>query len=410
MEGNSIKLLMLCYYYPPLRTSGVFRSLEFSKNMCELGCVPQVLTVSDSRDHWVKKDAEIPEGIQIERAPEYNLNAVVEFLNGVNSRLVRCFGRELKHNFFRENLCIPDPQIAWCSTKRGIELAKHADCIYVSCSPFSSAKSGVLIKRATGKPLVLDFRDAWSLNPHVSHSALHTWMIKRLERQVLAETDILIVNTEGAGKLYRETYPEFADKIRVIPNGYDLLHLAENSASGKYTIMHVGSFYGQRQPNLLLEALAEIADPNIEFVQVGGKFDAYDSFKDLVNIQLKGSVQREEAIGLMRTSCLLYLKQGLELGVKDYVAVGAKTYEYLATGLPILAECPPGDNADLVSNYGVYKYMVTTDDKAQLKQSILKAKQDWPQITPKISDAFINKFNRKNLTNELLSIIREVTS
>ena len=44
---------------------------------------------------------------------------------------------------------------------------------------------------------------------------------------------------------------------------------------GDFQIMHVGSFFGTRNPDELLECLAEIKRDDIVFVQVGGSFDSY---------------------------------------------------------------------------------------------------------------------------------------
>jgi hypothetical protein len=93
------------------------------------------------------------------------------------------------------DLCVPDPQIAWISSIPGAWLARRHDCIYVSCSPFSSALSGCLIKAITGKPLVVDFRDAWSLNPHKPLSRVPARIVRRLEQIVLDYCDALVVNS-----------------------------------------------------------------------------------------------------------------------------------------------------------------------------------------------------------------------
>ena len=100
------------------------------------------------------------------------------------NRFLRLFGSELRDKFFREMIAIPDSQIAWISAPRGIRLARRCSVVYASCSPFSSALSGCIIKRATGRPLVVDFRDAWTLNPHAHHFRFHQRVIEALERRV----------------------------------------------------------------------------------------------------------------------------------------------------------------------------------------------------------------------------------
>jgi glycosyltransferase involved in cell wall biosynthesis len=409
---NRKKVLMICYYFPPIVTSGVARSFEFAKLLPNFGWEPLVLTVRHSKDPWVEASLGAdPKGIRVERTLEWNLAGLADFLHGCCSRVARLFGKNLTHNLFREFLCIPDSQIAWFSTIRARRLARECELIYVSCSPFSSSVSGAIVKRLTGRPLVVDFRDAWSLNPYAHFGPLHRAIITWLERIVLSACDALIVNTDGAARLYATAYPEYREKIVTIPNGYDVLTpVARRPTEGDFQIMHVGSFYGSRNPDALLECLAEIKRDDIVFVQVGGGFDSYERFKKKVKIKIVPPVHREEALELMREASLLYLKQGWEAGVSEYIAVGAKTYEYLATGLPILAEVPPGDNAELVEKYASAGYTVTSNKRADLRHAVESAYAARSRANVAIHPEFAKKFSRRELTWQLATLFDRLTS
>ena len=397
---------MICYYFPPIVTSGVARSFEFARLLPQFGWQPLVLTVKHSKDPWVEPNlGEDPQGIPVERTAEWNLAGLADSLHACCLRIARLLGKKLSRNFFREYFCFPDSQIAWFSTIRARRLALKCDLIYASCSPFSSAISAAIVKRLTARPLVVDFRDAWSLNPHARRSPLHRAMIRRLERFVLRACDVLIVNTEGAARLYGDVYPHHREKIVAIPNGYDALTpVARKSTHGDFQIMHVGSFYGSRNPDALLECLAEIKRDDIVFVQVGGSFDSYERFKNQVRIRLLPPVSRKRALELMREASLLYLKQGWEAGVSDYIAVGAKTYEYLATGLPILAEVPPGDNAELVKKYASAAYSVTSDSRADLRRAVESAYAARARHAVAIHPEFARTLSRRELTAKLAAV------
>lgn len=406
------KVLMICYYFPPIGASGSARSFEFSKLLPDHGWEPVVLTVERSKDPWVEPSlGERPKEVRTVRTWEWNLAGLADFLHGCHAWAARLFGQYRVRNFFREYLCFPDSQIAWFSTNRARILARECDLIYVSCSPFSSAVSGVIVKRLTGRPLVVDFRDAWSLNPHARPGHFHRAMIGRLERFVLDACDALIVNTDGAARVYATVYPEHAGKIFTIPNGYDVLTpVAGRSPGGEFQIMHVGSFYGSRNPDALLECLAEIKRDDIVFVQVGGGFDSYEQFKNLVRIKLFPIVHRDRALELMREASLLYLKQGWEPGVSDYIAVGAKTYEYLATGLPILAEVPPGDNAQLVERYASTGFVVTSRGRGDLRRAVEDAYAARSRASMAIHPEFSKKFSRRELAGQLAIVFERLTN
>ncbi len=401
---------MICYFFPPIQASGVARSFEFAKLLPDFGWEPLVLSVSRSKDSWVGTSlGGDPKGIRVERTLEWNLAGLADFLHGVCSRVARLFGRNLTLNYFRR-LCIPDPQIAWFSTIAALRAARECELIYVSCSPFSSSLSAAIVKRLTGKPLVIDFRDAWSFNPHARLGRLHHALIIRLERFLLRTCDALILNTDGAARLYASAYPQYRNKIVTIPNGYDVLTPVDRKPTeGDFQIMHVGSFYGTRNPDALLECLVELGRNDIIFVQVGGSFDSYERFKERVKIKIVPSLPREGALELMREASLLYLKQGWEPGVSEYVAIGAKTYEYLATGLPILAETPPGDNAELVRKYASTGYVVTSNVRADLRQAVERAYEARSRASVAIHPEFAKKFSRRELTRQLATLFDRVT-
>jgi glycosyltransferase involved in cell wall biosynthesis len=406
------KVLMICYYFPPIRTVGSLRSAAFAKWLPAFGWDPTVLTVRNPRDRWVKVDDAPPDGTRVERSFEFDLFGLTELSQAVHSRIAKLLGKELKFNFLREYLCFPDPHISWFSTWRGIRLARNCDCIYVSCSPFSSLISGYLIQRWTGKPLVVDFRDTWSMNPHETPSRLRSFLTNKTEATVLARADWLIVNTAGAERVYKAKYPRFAAKISTVPNGYTgEVSVAEGSSGSAdhFTIMYVGEFYGRRSPDRLLDVIRELNDPRIHFVQIGSNGTPPEKYSDMPNVSFLTSVKHAEALALMRSASLLYTTEAWEEGDQDYVAISQKTYEYLATGLPILADSPPGDNADLVRQYATRSYVATTGRKEDLKAAILQAINDGPPTQPSVSAEFAETFNPRNLTERLVKVLDHVS-
>jgi glycosyltransferase involved in cell wall biosynthesis len=404
------KALMLCYYYPPVATSGVVRSVGFARMLHRFGWEPLILTVKDARDVNVHRGADVPTGIEVVRAREFNPEGVVNFLQGGGNRLLRLFGSELRDKFVRDTIAIPDSQIAWASWPRGIRLARRCSVVYASCSPFSSAVSGCIIKRVTGRPLVVDFRDAWTLNPHVQHARLHQRTIEALERRVFRMADRIVLNTDGARALYSKHYPAYTSKMTVIPNGYDRLNAADPSEPVRdpFRIIHVGAFYGSRTPDQLLDVL-ERFDGDTEFVQIGSSHPSLQR-RSSTRVRVIPQVKHADALALMRTASLLYLRQGWEAGVTDYIAVAAKTYEYLATGLPILAHCPPGDNAELIRRYGANSFVVTSPGGRELEDAVRAAYANRFAFSPLVSQQFAQAFDRAALTQRLATVFDEVSA
>jgi glycosyltransferase involved in cell wall biosynthesis len=347
----------------------------------------------------------VPPDVEVVRSFEWNLQKVLGVLTGLLNRVRALLGLPRGPSPFY-TWCLPDPQIAWFSTFRGALLARRCDCVYVSCSPFSSAVSGCLIKLVTGTPLVLDFRDAWAPNPHASRHPVRNRLLSWLEKWVVGTCDGLILNTPGAERLYRQKYPTDAHKMTCIPNGFDRLNLPSERAQGeRFVVMHVGDFYRSRRPDRLLDALLAIGNPDIEFVQVGPVFDSYTRYKDKLPIRIIDRVPHGEAMSLMRSASMLYLCQGWEAGLRSDVAVASKTYEYLATGIPVLADCPPGDNAEIVRRYATRAWVLGSSSVDEIEKAVGEAYATRAQHRPEVSPAFVQAFNRQRLTADLAAIL-----
>ncbi|HWK09929.1 MAG TPA: amino acid adenylation domain-containing protein, partial [Vicinamibacterales bacterium] len=405
-SASSRRVLMMCYLYPPILTSGTMRSVAFSRNLPQFGWKPAVLSVADNRAGFPQTEP-VPDDVEVHRVAEFNLNGVANLLQGLTNRLLRLFGGELKRTVYRDWLCVPDPHIGWFALPRAIRLARRADAIYTSCSPFSSAVMASFVKRITKKPLIVDFRDAWLLNPYNSPGPRTLRYIRSAEPRVIRLCDALILNTPGATELYKKTYPQWAHKMFCIPNGYDSLNPAppRKQRAAMFRIMHVGSFYGSRNPDLLLEALAQIGNPSIQFVHVGAAWPDFKRYEGRVNISVFPSLPHHEALELMKDASLLYLKQGFEASVTHYIAVAAKTYEYLATGLPILADGPESDNVAIVRKYAATSYIVTSGEVGDLKRAILKALDEERAVIPMVSPEFVRDFDRVTLTGQLAEVL-----
>ncbi len=404
------RVLMLCYYFPPLSSAGTQRSVGFVRSLPTYGWRPIVLTVRRSRTRWEQSGEAVPEGPEVHRSAEVDMQGLLVLCTGALNRARDLLGLQRRPSpFFR--WCLPDPQIAWLTTIRGLRLARAADCLYASCSPFSSALSACLIKRWTGKPLVLDFRDPWALNPHANHGGRRQRILSRMEAWVVRTCDALILNTPGAERLYRREYPREAYKMRCVPNGFDRLNLPDPEAAqpSRFTIMHVGDFYRSRTPTRLLDALVALGNDDVEFVQVGPGCEALARYQGRVRIRHIERVTHPEALELMKTASMLYLTQGWEEGVNEYVSVASKTYEYLATGVPILADVPPGDNAEIIRRYAPRAWVVTTPNVEALASAIAEAWAGRSDHAPGIDPAFQHEFDRRRQAGLVATVLDSVT-
>lgn len=402
---------MICYHYPPLGSVGAKRSARFAESLPSQGITPHVISVLRSGEAWALYAGDSTPAAAVTRTWEFPLGKLLGLLQGVSSRICSLLGVTLERNYFRDFFCIPDAQITWFFVLPSLSKATTSDVIYVSCSPFSSALGGVLLKLWSGKPLILDFRDPWSMNPHSNKLPLAQWIEDKLEALCLKNSDALLLNTPGTLELYRQKFPSLSKQMHWIPNSYaPSSPLTKMPSDGTYRIIHLGSFYGKRSPDLLLEALELLNDPSIEFIQIGPSHPSLERYKGPLKVTLVGSLPQPEALQQMRAASLLYLRQGFENQHESYVPIAAKTYDYLASGLPILIHAPEGDNVELVRSFALEYQAVCEDSVSQLKDAVLHLRKSSETYQPQVKEEFCQQFSPASTTKQLADIVKRCSA
>jgi len=90
--------------------------------------------------------------------------------------------------------------------------------------------------------------------------------------------------------------------------------------------------------------------------------------------------------------------------------VPAKTYEYLASGVPLLVECQDGDAKQLILDYGSDSEIVTPDHEAELKAALLRAYGRRYTAEGGVHPLFAARYNRKALTARLAAVLDAVVA
>ena len=363
---------MLAYYFPPHGGAGVQRTVKFLKHLPQLGYEPVVVTGPASTTlEWAPPDAsmaeEIPARSRSSGFPARNPRSP----GGFRGRAERWLGSAAGSRVG-----------GWTGCREPPRLASDADVIYASMSPFETATAASRIAAAAGKPWVADLRDPWALDEWTRYpTALHRRLDLRRMREALASASAVILNTPEAERATRAALPELAGRLATIPNGWDADDFSEPvapRADGEpFRIAHVGYVHdapagagshgrrdarsGARRGGLvtearsvrfLLEAVrrvrAEGASRPIE-VHLAGPARTNVSEEDAGFVVDHGYVSHAEAVALLRGSDLLFLPMhDLADGERSRTVPG-KTYEYLASGTPILAALPAGDARDLLT-------------------------------------------------------------
>ncbi len=303
---------------------------------------------------------------------------------------------------------------------------KDFDVIYISCPPFPQIISGVFIKKKSGVPLVLDLRDAWSLDPYQEGSRLKKFVYKyvfpKVERWAFFNADKIIMNTPSMLSAYEKLYPKLVSRLVLVPNGYDESDFVGISCAKdgqKETCMELlycGRFgVGGRDPKLIFEAIKLLEGTlKIKLIIYGeqpdGVFENIKSLELESTVILKGHLEHSEIIKRMsETDILLAYQENSNEGVQ---AVSGKTYEYLRSGKPILSIAPQGDNQVLIQQYAARCEIVTAYEVNVVVSAIKSLYADWLDgklLNNRVENIdYSSKYERKELTKQLSKVLNEV--
>jgi len=289
------------------------------------------------------------------------------------------------------------------------------DLVYVSCPPFPQAFAAAAFARRRKLPLVVDFRDAWSLDPYQEGSRLKKLLYRHLfpsmERALLGRADLLILNTSSALVAYQTLYPRYAHKMCWLPNGFDETAFPEASPAvggDELVLIHAGRFgIGARSPSNLLSAIAMARQDGCR-VRLEILGDQPDSARAEIAacgvggaVTMLPQISYQEAVAAMSAAGVLVLMQAPSNAAVQ--AVAGKTFDYLRAGRPILYIGPPGDNLDLVRSYAA-RHEHPTDAPRAIADAIARLCEAWQRgelSEGHVDAAFASRFERRVLAGRL---------
>jgi hypothetical protein len=369
-------MLMIAYVFPPIAYAGTFRTLRLCKYLSRQGLKLNVLTIEEQKDldndHDLLKA--VPDDIKVWRTRTFDPWRVYQknydkWGTSIYARLVKKIAALLLYVVNQ-----PDHMIFWVpfAVIKGYRLIKEnkIPVIYTSSPPHSSHLIGYWLKRITRVKWIVDLRDpivddldayAWS--------KFEKWVNMRLENRVVKDADAIIVNTEAVKKSLKRRYR--AQNIKVIMNSYDEEDFKDlpNQLYSKFTILHLGSMYGSRKADLILQAVKALADtkkidPSWFRLFFIGLND--DLLEDEIKknglapyIVVKRMLPHREGLEIMSKSHLLLLVK--EFSEKSENQIPGKLFEYLGARKKILYVGPEDCEAAEIVRYTDSGYVVGSE-------------------------------------------------
>ena len=410
------KALLIAYHYPPVRvSSGVQRTLAFSKYLPENGWLPLILTAHPRAYVAVSNDQlkDIPDDVVVRRA--FALDSARHF---------SFKGRYLGW------MALPDRWVSWWigAVFSGLKMIrKEKPSVLFTTYPIATAHLvGLTLHRLTGLPWVADFRDSMfddeSALPR-QQKVIFEW----IDRKTAENCAAAIFTTPGAVELYKRRYPHLSDdKWHLIPNGYNEEIFQDVEREQGVTpdiigrplnLIHSGVLYpSERDPRPFFQAIAELkaegelsAQRACIVLRATGHDELYKQLLKNIEIEdivkLAPGVSYREALSEMLQADGLLIFQASNCNHQ----VPAKLYEYFRAKRPILALTDKqGDTAKTLTESGV-KTVVALDDKEAIKTTLLNFIYTLEKGEGEIvSEEIMNQYSRRSASKKLGELFHQV--
>lgn len=338
----SKRVLLICYYFPPLGLGGVGRVLNLFKRLPSCGWECDVLTVKPVL--YRAYEPELLDGLETSRIFRSGSRDPQRLLYLMGVRKIKpatiSRGRRISEKFF------PDSKAGWVrpAVRLGDKLCRRRgyDVIMSTSPPISSHLIGIELSHRHDIPWVADFRDFWTIykaedvfdsETRISHA-----------RQLLQD----IKSHAAAITTVNRSIAEYLGAGETITNGYDPDHARQWRARPdlqKFTVGLLGHQHDTRELEPLLDLLEGLRDRDpgvlegLRLLQVG-QIDA-DWFGGLLQergltlqTDLRGRQKRDDTIRILSEAHLFYY------GVSEREGPGflpGRTFELIASGRPIFA-------------------------------------------------------------------------
>lgn len=368
------RALLIAYHFPPMAvSSGLQRTLKFSRYLPDLGWQCAVLTAHERA--YERTDpgqmADIRDDVQVNRAFAID-----------TARHLRICGR------YPRLLALPDRWVSWLlgAVPGGLAMIrKHRPDVLWTTYPIATAHiAGLLLSRLSGVPLVADYRDSMT-EPGYPTDPLLRRIYTAIESRVVRHAACCVFTTPGARRAYQERYPDVqASRLRLIENAFD----EENFRSAAlldvtiepdrpFTMAHSGVVYpSERDPGPLFRALGRLkragridASGFRLVLRATGHDPLYapmlaeQAIEDLVD--LAPPLPYAQALREMLDADALLLMQAANCNHQ----IPAKLYEYVRAGRPVFSLTDPtGDTAATLMRCGLAPVVPLDDEEAIVRE------------------------------------------
>jgi glycosyltransferase involved in cell wall biosynthesis len=385
------RLLLVSYHFPPAQTAGALRWQKLAPFLAQQGwgldvishgpvdLTDQALTELDSlppgtRLYWVRRRPSIEE--KLERKLVGLRKAIGARWRRAGSIAPPSVDAGAGGNRTRPS-SIPPDAIRWQSddgraaaraihswldfshfgtwvsdvTKLGTQLASRQSygMIATSGPPHLAHAAGVAIASAAAAPLMVDFRDPWSLRrrlPEPIASPVWFWLARRHERRIIRRAALIVTNTDVVRDELGRLYPDQRGSMVTVMNGSDEDPVPDRLRQERFVVAYAGGIYLDRNPRTFFRGAATMVrqlelTPDQFQVLFIGDVQRYGGLLVMSMaeeeglggyVTLRPSVPRSELLEQLASAAML-----LSLPQDSRYAIPSKVFEYMQFEAWVLA-------------------------------------------------------------------------
>jgi glycosyltransferase involved in cell wall biosynthesis len=425
------RVLMIAYFFPPWGGSGVQRTVKLCKHLPDFQWQPIVLTVR--RPNMVMRDTDSSllqdvQHVSVHDSPIIEPSDLLRVFRRPNRRAPTTENLTRKGGKLRsiissllERMIIPDGRALWYFTGRKAAMQvirqENVQAIYATSPIPTSVMLGAWLSRKTGIPFLADFRDPWRLDTMPPLLPGFGKLNALLEARTLRTARMISVVRQSQKDDLLQRFPELADRVAVIPNGYDGADFAGLSPRpfDKFTIAYSGIFYPNRGPEPVLRAVARACEtvPNLRddllVLFLGRPDDRVERTAGDLGIgelvQCLGYQPHNESLRYICGAHLLYLNT-----LMDYIP--GKTYEYLASGTPILGMLDPKTEVAEIIRQTESGVVIPPEAVDSTADAILRFWKQYKEGTFRrrnVDDPRITCYERREQAGRMADLLNQIT-
>lgn len=425
------RVFVVAYYFPPMGLSGVQRTLKLVKYLHDFGWSSTVLTITPKTyfafdesflTELAGRDAEIIRTNAIDPEKLFKSRKTVK----LKKEWLRKILNRISQFFF-----IPDNKIFWKKTavKAGLEeLAKNEHhIIFSTAPPYTDHLIAFELKRVTGLPLVLDFRDSWLDNPyHFYWTPFHKTLHYHLERKIVRSANLIVTINRAIKEKLVARHRDVLNlaSVKVLSQGFDqedFDKFGKPYKKSRTTMkwVYTGVFYEKNTPEPLYKALALLKNSHpqvysaLEFHMIGYVQSEFVNKTKVLQIHDRfvyhDYQEHPVVIQWLSQADALWLSLGVGKGYES-ISTG-KVYEYIGSGKPILAICPDNDVAKTLKPFSNSR-IVNPGMTEEIRNVMVELHSAWTRKgypekpDPQLQQLYERKFIASQLAKEFNMIAR----